>query len=90
MILKRGIKREIKNAHLQEESPEQQSEEKNTCQGVKSPSMTQSRSMLAPSLKSLGVYSDLLSLTTDRPTPSLKLVLILLVLYLTCCIFISN
>jgi len=30
-------------------------------------------SMMTPSLKSLSMYSDLLSLTTDRPTPSLQL-----------------
>jgi len=65
----------LRNANATIEEPGQQSDGQAASEGAQPPSNTYSSesAMVAPSLKSLSMYSDLLSLTTDRPTPSLEL-----------------
>jgi len=63
----------LRNANATIEQALQPSEEKGHREGVWAPTMAHSRSIIAPSLRSLSMYSDLVSLTTDRPTPSLQL-----------------
>jgi len=63
----------LRNMDATIESVAERTEETGALQSVRSRRHLLHPSIVSPSLKSLGMYSDLVSLTTDNPTPSLQL-----------------